>query len=114
MTQIQHSVPELTVAGLTGVSGRTPGQIPKPFNRGSQLHFAGEYITRRDGGIRYAFGGSWWVDGAEVVWKARVWQDGVLKGEPDGRLAEPSGGSIKEIVKLLAEKAMERGSGLES
>jgi hypothetical protein len=113
MNQIRHSVPEFPVAGPTRVSRRTLGEIPKPFNRGGQLHFAGEYITRRDGGIRYAFGGSWWVDGVEVVWKARVWQDGVLKGEPDGRLPGPSGGSIKEIVKLLAEEAMERGSGIE-
>jgi len=113
MTQIQHSVPVLTMAGLARVSRRTLGGIPQPFSRGGQLHFAGEYITRRDGGIRYAYGGSWWVEGVEVVWKARVWQDGVLKGEPDGRLPGPSDGSIKEIVKLLAEKAIERGNGLE-
>jgi hypothetical protein len=114
MNQIQQSVPEFPVASLTRLSRRALGEIPKLFSRGGQLHFAGEYTTRRDGGIRYAYGGSWWVDGVEVVWKARVWQDGVLKGEPDGRLPGPSDGSTKEIVKLLAEKAIERGSGLES
>ena len=75
-----------------------------PYNA---AHISGEYTTRRDGGIGYAYHGSWWVENDLVIWRVQVWDEGVLKGESDGRILSPPKDHIRAVVKGMIEQSIE-------
>ena len=75
----------------------------------SNPSISGEYTTQRDGGIRYAYHGSWWTEDDFVVWRVQVWQEGVVKGEPDGRILSPPKIHIRAVVTAMIEQSIENG-----
>ena len=70
---------------------------------------SGEYVTQRDGGIRYTYHGSWWAENDSVIWRVQVWKEGVLKGEPDGRIQSSPKDDIRAVVTGVIERSIEKG-----
>lgn len=69
---------------------------------------SGEYITQRDGGKHYAYHGSWWPANDFVIWRVQVWEEGVLKGEPDGRILSLPKDHIRAVVTGVIEQSIEK------
>jgi hypothetical protein len=72
-----------------------------------------DFYTRKVGGERYDYELTY-APGTRVVWNARVYQNGVLKGstggvETDNRL---EGEALRESVVTLVEVAIEGMQGL--
>jgi hypothetical protein len=76
----------------------------------SPIYISGEYTTQRDAGLRYAYAGSWWVENHFVIWQVKVWEDGVFKGELDGRIVDPPKDHVVAVVKGMIEKSIESGA----
>ena len=60
--------------------------------------FSHEYVTPRDGGLRYQYDTVWWVDGAALVWEASVHRNNEWKGTPSGILRAPTDGTGPQVV----------------
>lgn len=72
-----------------------------------------DLYTRKVGGERYDYELTY-SPGTRVVWNARVYQDGVLKGSPGGVETDNhlEGEALRENVVTLVEVAIEGMQGL--
>jgi hypothetical protein len=86
---------------------------PSDPTSANAVYISGEYTTWRDAGVRYAYAGSWWWEENHfVIWRIKVWQDSVLKGELDGRIVNPPKDHIRAVVRGMIEKSIESGAAL--
>jgi hypothetical protein len=72
-----------------------------------------DVYTRKVGGERYDYEVKY-SPGERVIWNARVYQDGVLKGSPSGvETANRLGGeALRESIVTLVEVAIEGMQGI--
>lgn len=72
-----------------------------------------DFYTRKVGGERYDYELTY-STGPRVVWSARVYQDGVLKGSPGGVETDNhlEGEALRESVMTLVEVAIEGMQGV--
>jgi hypothetical protein len=72
-----------------------------------------DVYTRKVGGERYEYEANY-STGRRVVWNARVYQDGVLKGSPGGVETDNhlEGEALRESIVTLVEVAIEGMQGI--
>jgi len=72
-----------------------------------------DVYTRKVGGERYEYDVEY-SPGERVVWNARVYQDGVLKGSPGGVESDNhlDGDALRESIVTLVEIAIEGMQGV--
>ncbi|MFZ6648983.1 hypothetical protein ACO0LO_24875 [Undibacterium sp. TJN25] len=75
--------------------------------------FEDEY-TRKVSGETFRYTAEF-TSGADVTWKARVFHNGALKGEPGGTLVDnaASGDALKMYVMSYIEAIIEKGLGID-
>ena len=73
-----------------------------------------DIYTRKVGGEKYEYDVAY-STGGRVVWSARVYQNGVLKGSPGGVETgnQLDGEALRESIVTLVEVAIEGMQGLE-
>ena len=54
---------------------------------------------------------TWWREGAQLYWRAKIKRDGALKGVRSGRLRSTPAGSEDLAVRNLVESSIERADG---
>ena len=52
--------------------------------------FSRFYSTRRDGSLEYHYDVAWWRITGAIVWEAKVYRVGELKGTPGGQFENPT------------------------
>lgn len=72
-----------------------------------------DVYTRRVGGERYEYEAKY-SPGQRVIWSARVYQDGVLKGSPSGVVTDNllEGDALRQSIVTLVEIAIEGMQGI--
>jgi hypothetical protein len=72
-----------------------------------------DVYTRRVGGEQFEYQAQYSV-GKDVLWSARVFENGELKGEPCGALTDNSlqGDALKQYIVSYIEGIIERGLGI--
>ncbi len=72
-----------------------------------------DFYTRKVGGERYEYDVEY-TSGERVVWNARVYRNGVLKGSPGGIETENqlTGDALRENIVTLVEVAIEGMQGI--
>lgn len=72
-----------------------------------------DVYTRRVGGERYEYEAKY-SPGQRVIWSARVYQDGVLKGSPSGVVTDNllEGDALRQSIVTLVEIDIEGMQGI--
>lgn len=68
--------------------------------------FEGEYLTKRDGGIKYTFAGGWQLE-PEVRWKIKIWRGGKPAGDMTGALDGPPPLDVQSLLLGFIRKSIE-------
>jgi len=79
----------------------------------SLTKFEDEY-TRKVSGETFQYAAEF-TSGENVCWSARIYQDGILKGEPGGTLIDNTaiGNDLRMYVISYIETIIEKGLGIE-
>lgn len=73
-----------------------------------------DLYTRKVSGDTFTYEAEY-TPGEQVVWRARVYQDGDLKGTPSGQVADNTlvGEDLRRYIIGTIENLIERGLGIE-
>jgi hypothetical protein len=73
-----------------------------------------DVYTRHVGGENYQYEAEY-TTGKDVVWSARIFQDGDLKGTPSGAIADNrmNGEALRQHIIAYIESIIDKGLGIE-
>lgn len=74
--------------------------------------FEGEYVTKRDGGIKYRFVGSWKL-APNLKWRVKVWRGGDPVGDIDGTLVGGTPLDVRTVLLGYIRKSIEYKLGVQ-
>lgn len=80
----------------------------------SGIETISDLYTRKVSGDTFTYVAEY-TPGDQIAWRARVFQDGYLKGTPSGTVADNSltGDDLRRYIIATIENLIERGLGIE-
>jgi hypothetical protein len=94
-----------------------PLDSSRPGNDATSIHcssevldrpeIAGEYTTRRNSGLTYAYKACWTCIGPRITWSATVTREGMPKGFPNGTIPRLLSLDAAAAVRTLVEHSIE-------